>query len=103
MYVDSHKCHPTLEQCAHAMHQCTSRCPAHALRGVCIRGELTHDASFSLYKDILLLAGREAGPERWLLFTEPAPTLKEAQLDFLRFLLHAWEGRWAEEGFNMEI
>ena len=56
------------------------------------RGVLTHDASFNLYEDILLLAGREAGTERWLLFTEPAPTLKEAQLDFLRFLLHG-EGR----------
>ena len=49
---------------------------------------LTHDASFNLYEDILLLAGREARTERWLLFTEPVPTLKEAQLDFLRFLLH---------------
>ena len=58
---------------------------------------LTHDASFNLYEDILLLAGREAGTERWLLFTEPAPTLKEAQLDFLRFLLHG-EGR--REGGN---
>ena len=54
---------------------------------MCTKEKSTHDASFSLYKDLLLLAGREAGPERWLLFTEPAPTLKEAQLDFLRFLL----------------
>ena len=69
------------------MHQCTSTCP-HTHFAVCAPEELTHDASFSLYNDILLLAGREAGPERWLLFTEPAPTLKEAQLDFLRFLLH---------------
>ena len=53
--------------------QCTSAL-AHAPHKhlvVCAPGELTHDASFSLYKDILLLAGREAGPERWLLFTEP--------------------------------
>ena len=54
--------------------------------------EPTHDASFSLYKDLLLLAGREAGPERWLLFTEPVPTLKEAQLDFLRVLLRGRKG-----------
>ena len=64
--------------------------------------ELTHDASFSLYKDLLLLAGREAGPERWLLFTEPAPTLKEAQLDFLRFLLRGRKDGRGREGFNEE-
>ena len=64
--------------------------------------EPTHDASFSLYKDLLLLAGREAGPERWLLFTEPAPTLKEAQLDFLRFLLRGRKGGQGGEGFNEE-
>ena len=66
------------------------------------RGVLTHDASFSLYVDILLLAGREAGTERWLLFTEPAPTLKEAQLDFLRFLLHG-EGRRKGGGGGIRV
>ena len=64
------------------------------------RGVLTHDASFNLYEDILLLAGREAGTERWLLFTEPAPTLKEAQLDFLRFLLHGRGRRVGNEGWG---
>ena len=53
-------------------------------------------------KDLLLLAGREVGPERWLLFTEPAPTLKEAQLDFLRFLLRGRKDGQGREGFNEE-
>ena len=70
---------------------------------VCPEGpEPTHDTSFSLYKDLLLLAGREAGPERWLLFTEPAPTLKEAQLDFLRFLLRGKKDGRRREGFSEE-
>ncbi len=69
---------------------------------ICAPERSTHDASFSLYKDLLLLAGREAGPERWLLFTEPAPTLKEAQLDFLRFLLRGRKGGQGREGFNEE-
>ena len=69
---------------------------------MCAPERSTHDASFSLYKDLLLLAGREAGPERWLLFTEPAPTLKEAQLDFLRFLLRGRKGGKGREGFNEE-
>ena len=69
---------------------------------MCAPERSTHDASFSLYKDLLLLAGREAGPERWLLFTEPAPTLKEAQLDFLRFLLRGKKDGRRREGFSEE-
>ena len=69
---------------------------------MCAPKRLTYDASFSLYKDLLLLAGREAGPERWLLFTEPAPTLKEAQLDFLRFLLCGRKDGRGREGFSEE-
>ena len=78
----------------------TVRTPFTAIHGVCVQygGVLTHDASFNLYEDILLLAGREAGTERWLLFTEPVPTLKEAQLDFLRFLLHGRYKGWVGRG-----